>query len=139
MIKEGKTPQERMGQKVFYDTTEMRILQRMLNKYCRVVEFYTEAKNPEQVNLAKKELQEVLRIHHEVKLLFQAEMEEHDGELGGLETEKVQKRIQIIKTRYTHVYSVTQNRSTTRASTTGRCSSGPSRKSSRKTQRKRRG
>jgi hypothetical protein len=32
----------------------MKILGRMLKKYERVVEFYTEAKNPEQVELAKK-------------------------------------------------------------------------------------
>lgn len=32
----------------------MRILNRMLRKYERVIEFYTEAKNAEQVGFAKK-------------------------------------------------------------------------------------
>lgn len=46
------------------DTVEMKILDRMELKYVKVIEFYTEAKNPEQVNLAKQELQEVLKIKH---------------------------------------------------------------------------
>lgn len=44
----------------------MKILQRMLKKYERVVEFYTEGKNPEQVTLGKKEFQECLRVAREV-------------------------------------------------------------------------
>jgi len=32
----------------------MRILSRMMAKYVKVIDFYTEAKNPEQVTLAKK-------------------------------------------------------------------------------------
>jgi hypothetical protein len=48
----------------------MKILQRMTNKYVRVMEFYTEAKNAEQTVLAKKEFQEVLRIRYEVRCLF---------------------------------------------------------------------
>jgi hypothetical protein len=35
----------------------MKIMNRMLAKYIRVVEFYSEAKNSEQVELAKKEFQ----------------------------------------------------------------------------------
>lgn len=54
MIKEGKTPQENMDELTFHDTTEFKILHRMLLKYLKVVEFYTEASNEEQVALAKK-------------------------------------------------------------------------------------
>lgn len=57
----------------------MKILQRMLVKYARVVEFYTEAKNKEQVDLAKKEFQEILRIKHEVDMLFAVIIEEKEG------------------------------------------------------------
>jgi hypothetical protein len=46
----------------------------MLKKYERVVEFYTEAKNPEQVQLAKKEFQECLRVAQEVQELFSVEI-----------------------------------------------------------------
>jgi hypothetical protein len=38
-----------MDDKVLYDTTEMRILDRMVAKYIRVIDFYTEAKNKQQV------------------------------------------------------------------------------------------
>lgn len=51
----------------------------MLVKYARVVEFYTEAKNKEQVDLAKKEFQEILRIKHEVDMLFAVIIEEKEG------------------------------------------------------------
>ena len=71
IIEEGKIPQERREEKVLRNTTEMKILSRMLAKYAKVIDFYTEAKNPEQVTLAKKEFQEVLRINHEVNSLFQ--------------------------------------------------------------------
>jgi hypothetical protein len=54
MIEEGKTPRESTENKSVYETTEMKILERMLKKYNRVVEFYTEAKNSEQVGYAKK-------------------------------------------------------------------------------------
>lgn len=70
IIEEGKVPQERKEEKVLRNTTEMKILSRMIFKYAKVIDFYTEAKNPEQVSLAKKEFQEVLRINHEVNTLF---------------------------------------------------------------------
>lgn len=60
---------------MLYDTTEMKILDRMISKYVKVIEFYTET-NPEQINLAKKEFQEVLRIQSEVKGLFEVELKE---------------------------------------------------------------
>ena len=66
MIEEGNTPRENLNDKSLRNSSEMRILERMLKKYERVVEFYTEAKNPEQVQLAKKEFQECLRVAHEV-------------------------------------------------------------------------
>ena len=48
----------------------------MAAKYVKVVDFYTEAKNREQVALAKKEFQEVLRIRSEVKALLAVEIRE---------------------------------------------------------------
>lgn len=53
IIEEGKVPQERKEEKVLRNTTEMKILSRMIANYAKVIDFYTEAKNPEQVNLAK--------------------------------------------------------------------------------------
>ena len=41
----------------------------------KVIEFYTEAKNEEQVSLAKKEFQEILRINSEVNEIFKVELE----------------------------------------------------------------
>ena len=60
------------------NTVEMKILDRMETKYIKVIEFYTEAKNLEQVTLAKRELQEVLRIKHEVQLLFNVTLQEKE-------------------------------------------------------------
>jgi hypothetical protein len=37
MISEGKVPQESIDNKVLYNTTEMKILERMLRKYIRVM------------------------------------------------------------------------------------------------------
>jgi hypothetical protein len=107
----------------------MRILERMLLKYERVVEFYTEAKNPEQVELAKKEFQECLRIAQEANELFSLEIQEENNELGGLETEKIQKRVKIIKTRYIKYYIDLLKTFTIQAGSTSLCWSGLSRKS----------
>jgi hypothetical protein len=79
-------PQESHDEKVLESTTEMKILDRMAAKYVKVIEFYTEAKNYDQVTLAKKEFQEVLRIQNEVRSLFRVEIKESENELGGLET-----------------------------------------------------
>jgi hypothetical protein len=57
MIEEGKVPRESSSDKSIFESTEMKIMNRMLAKYIRVVEFYSEAKNSEQVELAKKEFQ----------------------------------------------------------------------------------
>lgn len=137
MIEEGKTPRENLNDKSLRSCSEMRILERMLKKYERVVEFYTEAKNPEQVQLAKKEFQECLKIAQDVHELFSLEIKENDNELGGLETEKIQKRVNIIKTRYFRFYLGLLRTSTTQAGSTSPCSNGPSRKSSRRRPRRR--
>ena len=129
MIEEGKTPKEGLSGKHMQECSEMRILTRMLRKYERVIEFYTEAKNAEQVSFAKKELQECLRVAHEAQQIFAVQLREEAGELGGLESEKVQRRVAVIKTRYIPSYSGSQRTSTTRGSTISRCWSGPSRKS----------
>lgn len=109
----------------------MRILERMLKKYERVVEFYTEAKNPEQVELAKKEFQECLRVAKEVNELFSIHIKETENELGGLETDKIQKRVNIIKTRYFLPYSDMPKISTTQESSISPCWNGLLRRSSR--------
>lgn len=41
MISEGRTPIEHFNDKELGDTTEMKILKKMVLKYSRVVEFYT--------------------------------------------------------------------------------------------------
>lgn len=129
MIEEGKTPRENLNDKSLRNCSEMRILERMLKKYERVVEFYTEAKNPEQVQLAKKEFQECLRVAQDVHELFSVEIKENENELGGLDTEKIQKRVNIIKTRYCLLYLGLLKTSITQAGSTSPCWSGPSRKS----------
>ena len=54
MIAEGKTPKEDYDETTPYETSEFRILKRMKEKYVRVIDFYTEAQKPDQVELAKK-------------------------------------------------------------------------------------
>ena len=44
------------------DSKEYKILMRMKQKYVKVIEFYTEAQNKEQVVLAKNEIQELIRV-----------------------------------------------------------------------------
>ena len=79
----------------------------MATKYQKVVEFYTEAKNPEQVKLAKNQFQEVLRVKAEIKALFDVELKEEDGQLGGLDSEKIQKRIKYVKTAFSeNIYNL---------------------------------
>ena len=78
----------------------MKILERMMEKYVKVIEFYTEAKNSEQVFLAKREFQEVLRVRCEVDRLFQVELKKNDEEIGELESDKVQFRIAHSKTSF---------------------------------------
>ena len=58
----------------------------MKEKYVRVIDFYTEAQKPDQVELAKKEFQEVLRILSEVEIIYNLEVQEKEGELGGQTT-----------------------------------------------------
>lgn len=49
-----------------FETTELRILLSIKKKYLKVIEFYLENKNQEQVALAKKELQHILGILAEI-------------------------------------------------------------------------
>lgn len=52
LISEGKTPYER-NEEPMQESKEYKILERMKQKYVKVIEFYTEAQNKEQVALAK--------------------------------------------------------------------------------------
>lgn len=72
---------------------EFKILERMREKYVKVIEFYTEAQNKEQVALAKKEMQELLRVFAEMEVIIQVQVEEKSDELGGLQSEKIQRRL----------------------------------------------
>ena len=74
MIAEGKTPQEKYEETSPFETSEYRILKRMKEKYVRVIDFYTEAQKTDQVELAKKEFQEVLRICSEVESIYKLEI-----------------------------------------------------------------
>lgn len=53
LIQEGKTPYEK-NEEPMQESKEFKILMRMKQKYVKVVEFYTEAQNKEQVVLAKR-------------------------------------------------------------------------------------
>ena len=46
----------------------------MKEKYVKVIDFYTEAKKEDQVELGKKEMQEVLRILFEVETIYGLEI-----------------------------------------------------------------
>lgn len=72
----------------------------MVTKYVKVIEFYTEAKNKEQVTMAKKEFQEVLRVRAEVQQLFSVQLQENENELGGLFTDKIRARVAYVKTAF---------------------------------------
>lgn len=50
------------------------------------MEFYTQAKNSEQITLAKREYQEILMIQRRVKDIFEIELIEKEGELGGIDS-----------------------------------------------------
>ena len=69
----------------------------MKQKYVKVIEFYTEAQNKEQVSLAKKQIQELIRVFADMNTIMNLTIEEKDNELGGITTEKIQKRIDSIK------------------------------------------
>ena len=53
-----------MDDKLLENSLSMKIMSRIAAKYIKVIEFYTEAKNHEQIMLAKKEFQEVLKAAH---------------------------------------------------------------------------
>ena len=71
----------------------------MYAKYVRVLEFYTEAKNKEQVGLAKNEFQEILRVLTEIKEIESIKIEK-DEERFGNNSDKVYNRIKNIKRQY---------------------------------------
>ena len=81
----------------------MNIIERMAAKYLKVIEFYTEAKNPEQVTLAKGEFQEVLRVKSEVTRIFQVELQEDPESIEEVNSEKVQYWIASVKTAFADV------------------------------------
>ena len=76
----------------------------MHDKYVRVLEFYTEAKNKEQVGLAKNEFQEILRVLAEIKEIESIRIEK-DEERFGKDSDKVYNRIKNIKRQYLFVLS----------------------------------
>ena len=48
---------------------------RMKQKYVKVIEFYTEAQNKEQVVLAKRQIEELIRIFTEMNTIMSIEIE----------------------------------------------------------------
>lgn len=76
----------------------------MHDKYVRVLEFYTEAKNKEQIGLAKNEFQEILRVLAEIKEIESIRIEK-DEERFGKDSDKVYNRIKNIKRQYLFVLS----------------------------------
>lgn len=62
MIREGKIPQEGSSNGLLSSGTDFKILRRIYDKYVRIMEFYTEAKDKTQIGLAKNEFQEILRV-----------------------------------------------------------------------------
>ena len=137
MIEEGKTPQEKYDETGPYETSEYRILRRMKEKYVKVIDFYTEAKKEDQVDLGKKEMQEVLRILFEVETIYGLDISEKEDELGGLQSEKIQKRVERIKIRYFLFNLVMPMIFTTKESSTSMSWNGLSKRLSRR--RKKRG
>jgi hypothetical protein len=96
LISEGKTPYER-NEEPMQESKEYKILMRMKQKYVKVIEFYTEAQNKEQVVLAKNEIQELIRVFADMQTVMNIKIEEKEEELGGIHTDKIQKRIDTIK------------------------------------------
>lgn len=54
MIKEGKVPREGGNYQLLSQGTDFKILRKIYDKYVRIMEFFTEAKDKTQLNLAKK-------------------------------------------------------------------------------------
>lgn len=66
MIREGKIPQEGSSNGLLSSGTDFKILRRIYDKYVRIMEFYTEAKdrNFKKNGLAKNEFQEIIKSPH---------------------------------------------------------------------------
>jgi hypothetical protein len=56
----------------------------MRQKYVKVIEFYTEAQNHEQIQLAKNEIQELQKVFSEMAEIINCEIQEKTDELGDL-------------------------------------------------------
>lgn len=99
IIASGRTPTERIQQNRAEETVEFRIIRRMRDKYLRVVDFYTESDKPDQVQAAKSELQEVLKIIHTMGKIYSLSIESvpADLEVGDRTSEKVIKRLEKVK------------------------------------------
>lgn len=54
----------------------------MQAKYVKVLEFYTESSNKEQISLAKKEFQEVLKIISDIKMIEDVKIEKDNEKFG---------------------------------------------------------
>ncbi|EGR30496.1 hypothetical protein IMG5_130470 [Ichthyophthirius multifiliis] len=115
LIDEGKTPYEE-GEETLSQANiipineehqEYEIILEMMRKYYRVIEFYTETKKPDQVRIAKKELQQlsetVCVMNYLLKLNFKNYKEnslmiklkkEYDIDL---ENEKILRRLERLK------------------------------------------
>lgn len=67
----------------------------MEDKYLRVIDFYTESDKPDQIKAAKRELQEVLRVSHEMKTIANIKMADcpTDMDLGDRDSDKVKRRL----------------------------------------------
>jgi hypothetical protein len=74
IIKSGRTPTERMLEKTCFDTVEWRIITRMREKY--LSDFYTESNKPEQVKVAKEQLQEILKVINSMTIINSLTIEE---------------------------------------------------------------
>lgn len=99
IIKSGRTPTERRLDKIGFESTDFRIITRMREKYLRVIDFYTESNKPEQVNAAKEQLQEILRVIHAMEVIHQVQLDDIPAELeiGDRASEKLQHRLAKVK------------------------------------------
>lgn len=137
MIREGKTPREGNRYSLLSEGSDYRILRRIYDKYVRIMEFFTEAKDKSQLELAKKEFQEILRVLNEISFIESINIETSNPSFGTNE-EKVKNRLRHIKKEYIYFYLENAKKFTIQQDTTSRFSSGPSKKWSRKSTKRKR-
>lgn len=83
------------------NTIEFRVIERIKEKYLKVIDFYTESEKADQVQVAKRELQEVLRVIFEMYIIANVTMEGcPDEDIGDRASEKVERRLEKIKLEY---------------------------------------